>query len=870
MSSKYHALAVPLLAILFLPTFLFAKCDKPTALKATINGQQVTLTWSGAATQFMIQIESTKNETKVIPEQSATSPFTTTLVGGKYSFKVRSMCGKDKGDWTDDVFFTIGASPTVTGSTAGKDNNSSKSGEDKKKDSVKCSEPSMLAAAVTGVQATLTWKGTATSFLIHVESNPSKAKPIPEVQGTSPFLITLDSGKYKFKVKAICDSAHTSGWSDSQSFTLGKDNSNAGGKQEHEKPDTNKEAEHKKDSIKCNEPGMLAAAVTGLQASLTWKGNAPLFLVHVESKSGGAKPIPEVQAASPFLITLDSGRYKFKVKALCDSIHKSDWSDAISFTVGIDSSSIKEKHGEHEKPDTTKDDDENEHKDTVTCHEPSMLAASVDRLQVSLSWKSTAPLFILRIESKEPLSKPFSDIQATSPFIITLDTGRYLFKVKALCDSMHRSEWSDAKNFIIKSDTLTIPVPVPIHNPPILSSEDHNKKNDTCKTPKMLRSVVSGNNIRLSWSAGNHTLFNIDIRNTKTDSVFIKATGVSNPFEATLPDGRYKYRISSLCDTSLSSAWSNWARFNVGKDTTRHDRDQPIDSSCKSPLLVTVLKAQDTSLALTWKKVNDSATYTIEVENNHVIPPVKVHIENYPDTFILINGLVPNTAYTIEVETNCAKGISPKPSGITSMTGSSPKPGDSNGMSKFDCGIPSGMTASVLTNASVLLSWVAVPNARLYLLEIESEDGTTSFFKRFSTSGNSLEISNLMAGGHYAFKVRAVCSFSKSDYSRALSFTMPANTFSNSILENRSSDHSIGLSVFPNPAHHQVNLILADARDKIGDIQIVDMNGRVISQLKDTPLDHMIPLNISRVNTGVYTVRVTTGPTQWVKKLIIH
>jgi hypothetical protein len=127
-----------------------------------------------------------------------------------------------------------------------------------------------------------------------------------------------------------------------------------------------------------------------------------------------------------------------------------------------------------------------------------------------------------------------------------------------------------------------------------------------------------------------------------------------------------------------------------------------------------------------------------------------------------------------------------------------------------------------------------------------------------------------MAGGHYAFKVRAVCSFSKSDYSRALSFTMPANTFSNSILENRSSDHSIGLSVFPNPAHHQVNLILADARDKIGDIQIVDMNGRVISQLKDTPLDHMIPLNISRVNTGVYTVRVTTGPTQWVKKLIIH
>ena len=59
----------------------------PYCLSASVNGDQVSLTWTGTATSYQIEVENESTEIKAVPEQTASSPFVLTLANGSYKFK---------------------------------------------------------------------------------------------------------------------------------------------------------------------------------------------------------------------------------------------------------------------------------------------------------------------------------------------------------------------------------------------------------------------------------------------------------------------------------------------------------------------------------------------------------------------------------------------------------------------------------------------------------------------------------------------------------------------------------------------------------------------------------------------------------------
>ncbi len=182
-------------------------------MASAISGQEVTLSWTGSATQYQIEVENESTNVKVVPEQNASSPFGLTLANGTYKFKVRSVCGGDHSDWSAWSNFVINGSTTTNPPSGG--------GSGGGGGSSVCDIPTALASAISGQEVTLSWTGSATQYQIEVENESTNVKVVPEQNASSPFGLTLANGTYKFKVRSVCGGDH-SDWSDWAFFNVGQ------------------------------------------------------------------------------------------------------------------------------------------------------------------------------------------------------------------------------------------------------------------------------------------------------------------------------------------------------------------------------------------------------------------------------------------------------------------------------------------------------------------------------------------------------------------------------------------------------------------------------------------------------------------------
>src|ERR1051326_3172823 len=98
----------------------------------------------------------------------------------------------------------------------------------------------------------------------------------------------------------------------------------------------------------------------------------------------------------------------------------------------------------------------------------------------------------------------------------------------------------------------------------------------------------------------------------------------------------------------------------------------------------------------------------------------------------------------------------------------------------------------------------------------------------------------------------------------ALTFvTMPTSG-----IANHSND--LRLRMYPNPAQNIVHLVSGADAPKFS-VSILDISGRVVCSLEtsDVAKGQDIPLEVSNLGTGLYTVRVTTSTASHVEKLVI-
>ncbi|MBK6390965.1 MAG: fibronectin type III domain-containing protein [Saprospiraceae bacterium] len=473
-------------------------------MASAISGQEVTLSWTGSATQYQIEVENESTNVKVVPEQNASSPFGLTLANGTYKFKVRSVCGGDHSDWSAWSNFVINGSTTTNPPSGGGGGSSV------------CDIPTALASAISGQEVTLTWTGSATQYQIEVENESTNVKVVPEQNASSPFGLTLANGTYKFKVRSVCGGDH-SDWSAWSNFVInGSTTTN---------PPSGGGSGGGGGSSVCDIPTALASAISGQEVTLSWTGSATQYQIEVENESTNVKVVPEQNASSPFGLTLANGTYKFKVRSVCGGDH-SDWSDWAFFNVGQGGGA----------PTTSIDN---------TCINTVIINLIISKdTSMTLSWASVtnAVSYTVEIESEHTVENFRFKIEDYRDTMIVVNgltpNTQYKISISTEC----------GKGLAPGAPTIQSVTPP--------TASTGNTTPDCEVPPGVIVSILSTNSARFSWlpvaGVKTYQLEIVSEENTPDFLQKIAVAGTSFTLNNLVPGGIYKFKVRSVCPLSKS------------------------------------------------------------------------------------------------------------------------------------------------------------------------------------------------------------------------------------------------------------------------------------------------------------------------------
>ena len=99
-------------------------------------------------------------------------------------------------------------------------------------------------------------------------------------------------------------------------------------------------------------------------------------------------------------------------------------------------------------------------------------------------------------------------------------------------------------------------------------------------------------------------------------------------------------------------------------------------------------------------------------------------------------------------------------------------------------------------------------------------------------------------------------------------FTAPA-AGPNCVLAVNDFESNKGISVYPNPSNGQVNLHIDQYVGKVT-IQIIDINGRVVSKFKNEEFNNFKTIDLSRLQKGVYILKANGDNLDFTEKIILN
>lgn len=491
-------------------------CALPTGLAATGYGTSAALIWNAVSgvSSYTIEVEDASGNPTVFNfETNVTSNnYTVTglLANQPYKFKVRSNCGGTQSDWT--AFVTFNSS---TGSGTGTGTGGS------------CAVPSGLSATGNGTSANLSWTAVngVTSYTVEVEDasgNPTDFN-IETNTSSNSYIVTglIANQPYKFKVRSNCGGSQ-SDWSAFFNF-----NSSTGtGTGTGTGTDPN-----------CSIPAGLAVSQMGdSMVQLIWrKTTANSYRVEIENASGNPTTLHREMMVSDTTTKINGlipGRvYKFKVRQLCSATAQSAWSDWFVFSTASAGS-------------------------TITgvlngCGTPDSLKAAKNGTSYTLSWKGFAGAmgYILEIENaSDNPANAFSrrdTVMNTSHTVTLTGSGTFKFKVKSRCSATENSDWSAWLFF------------------------GSNGTNSACAIPDGLTTqALKRTSAYLTWNdvAANHR-YEVEVENSGTNNrkyKFKSKVSTNRVWVFGLrANSEYKFKVRSLCSTTVKSEYSAWVTFTT-------------------------------------------------------------------------------------------------------------------------------------------------------------------------------------------------------------------------------------------------------------------------------------------------------------------
>ena len=528
----------------------------------------------------------------------------------------------------------------------------------------------------------------------------------------------------------------------------------------------------------CAAPRGLFATARDSSAVLSWAASIGTGVTYVVQVKGGRDSVYTTINAATNSLTLNHLKsctaYTFRVKAVCSATSSSDYSELASFkTLGCAAPCLtpREVHGITEGTN----------KINVLWIGTSTLGYEIQWRIRDSTWSASTRITTLTYQ--------LTNTRTCTP---------YGFRVRTVCSqsgtTLLYSEWSTTAT-ITSAGCIVVP---------------------RCEAPRRLSYVPANTTTLLRWdtipTAG--LTYDIQWMGARDSGVWRSVTGVrGGQYNLTglTACQTYMFRVKTNCSATSSSAWGEPTRFQTIGCT-------PLCSKPKN------LRAfvNDTNVVFSWDRA-DLSNYTLVVasaDGSFITRSIAVTGFNYT-----LSGLVRCKIYVAKLVTNCTDGRLSEVATVEFTTVTRTCVTNNNPCKVEDLAINSTNDSTIVeANATILAS----------TYEIQYRRGTdTAWSATISASRPRFVLRGLTRCTAYVVRMRAVCTTGAGEW-KTKEFRAGAACFGSG--DGGSVEALSGavtnFGIYPNPGHDALNLTYNLEQEAIIDIQLVNLQGQVVNQLR--------------------------------------
>lgn len=562
----------------------------------------------------------------------------------------------------------------------------------------------------------------------------------------------------------------------------------------------------------CVAPKGLFATTRDSSAVLGWLASTSTGATYVvQVKSERDSVYRTINAATNSLTIsnlLPCTVYYFRVKTVCSATSSSDYSESIRFkTSGC----------------------------AAPCLTPSSIRAKVDSLatsnKINVSWVGTSTLgYEIQFRIRDSAWSASTRVTTlTYALTNTRTCTPYSFRVRTVCaqtgTTFLYSEWSTTAS--VTSNGCPVVV--------------------RCEAPRRLSYVPANTTTLLRWDtiAGvanqTYTIEWIGARDSGAWRSVANVRGNQYNLTGLTACQTYMFRVKTNCSATSSSNWSEPTRFQTLGCT-------PLCSKPKN------LKAfvNDSVVVFSWDRA-DLSNYTLVVASvDGSFATRSIAVTGFSHT---LTGLLRCKTYKATLTTNCTDGRTSEATTVafTTVTRTC--------VTNNTCAI--GEIAVVTTNDSTVIEAGLNTTILASAYELQYRKSTDSLWSTtISAARPRFVLRGLTRCSTYVIRVRAVCTTGAGEW-KTKDFRAGAACFAGG--GGGTTEFLLGgpvsnFSVYPNPGADAINLTYKLEQDATIDIQLVNLQGQVVQQLRGGVQEmgnyNQRMENLGDLNTGVYMLLV--------------
>lgn len=339
---------------------------------------------------------------------------------------------------------------------------------------------------------------------------------------------------------------------------------------------------------------------------------------------------------------------------------------------------------------------------------------------------------------------------------------------------------------------------------------------------------------------------------TEPYKVSLNVSGTSQAVSR-INDTRLLQRANAASLWSVSNATPSVIELSLMNDSVFGSNEFLLsDSSVNScvPIRINFIRsASQTSAQFGWTpSAGNTITYEYGRLGFQLGTGTRVNVNNSTAAVANVTGLVTGQLYQVYIRKNCGSANQSAWSGPYLFYSAI-------------CNLPSNIQVTDTTSQGATVRWDGNNNERIQL-----EWGPVGFINGQGileelTDTTSFTFRGLPSNSTFAFVIRKVCGTNfNSSYSPQYTFrTLDPTSVKDKV--------QLQFAMYPNPAHEQVQIALGNTATAT--IELITLQGKVISTSVSDGTSSTISLNLPKLPTGMYMVKITQAGKTGIRPITI-